>query len=57
MTKVFAVRQTCEKYLANDKGVISALVNLEKAHNTIDLHGMWQMLRVCGVGAKMLKHF
>ena len=28
---------------------------LEKAYNTIDRHGMWQMLRVYGVGGKLLK--
>ena len=28
---------------------------LEKAHDTIDRHGMWQMLKVYGVGGKLLK--
>ena len=27
----------------------------EKSYDTIDLHGMWQMLRVNGVGIKLLK--
>ena len=26
-----------------------------KAYDTIDRNGMWQMLRVCGVGGKLLK--
>ena len=30
-------------------------MNLEKAYDTIDRHGMWQMLRVDGVGRKLLK--
>ena len=30
-------------------------MNLEKAYLTIDRHGMWQMLRVSGVGGKLLK--
>ena len=30
-------------------------MDLEKAVNTIDRHGMWQMLRVYGVGGKLLK--
>ena len=30
-------------------------MDLEKAYDTIDLHGMWQMLRVYGVGGKLLK--
>ena len=30
-------------------------MDLEKAYNTIERHGMWQMLRVYGVGVKSLK--
>ena len=30
-------------------------MDLKKANNTIDRHGMWQMLRVHGVGGKLLK--
>ena len=30
-------------------------MDLEKAYNTIDQHGVWQMLRVYGVGGKLLK--
>ena len=26
-----------------------------KAHDTVDRHGVWQMLRVYGVGGKLLK--
>ena len=28
---------------------------LEKSYDTIDRHGMWHMLRVYGVGGKLLK--
>ena len=55
MDQVFAVRQVCEKDLANGKDVFWAFMNLEKAYDTIDQHGMWQMLRVYGVGGKLLK--
>ena len=55
MDLVFAVRQVCEKYLANGKDVFWAFMDLEKAYDTIDRHGMWQMLRVYGVGGKLLK--
>ena len=47
-----AVKQVCEKNLANGKDVFWAFMNLEKAYNTIDRHGMWQILRVNG---KLLK--
>ena len=37
---MFAVRQVCEKYLANGKDVFWAFMDLEKAYDTIDRHGM-----------------
>ena len=55
MDQVFAIRQVCEKYLANGKDVFWAFMDLEKAYHTIDWHGMWHMLRVHGVGGKLLK--
>ena len=57
MDQVFAVRQVqvCEKYLANGKDVFWAFMDLEKAYDTINRHGMWKMLRVYGVGVKFLK--
>ena len=33
MDQVFAVRQVCEKYLANGKDVFWAFINLEKAYD------------------------
>ena len=54
MDQVFTVRHMCEKYLAEGKDVFWAFMNLEKAY-MIDRHGMWQMLRVYGVGLKLLK--
>ena len=45
----------CEKCLANGKDVFGAFVDLEKAYDTIDEDAMWQMLRVFGVGGKLLK--
>ena len=42
MDQVFAVRQVCEKYLANGKYVFWTFTDMEKAYDTIDRHGMWQ---------------
>ena len=53
--RVEDVWQLCEKYLGNWKDVFCAFMDLEKANDTIDRHGMWQMLRVYGVGGKLLK--
>ena len=55
MDQVFAVRQVCEKYLANGRDVFWAFWVLEKACDRIDRHGMFQMLRVYGVGGNLLK--
>ena len=57
MDQVFAVRQVFEKYQANGKDIFWAFMDLEKASDTIDRHGMWQMLRVYGVGGKFMKVF
>ena len=40
VNQVFAVRQVCEKYLANWKAVFWAFMDLEKAYDTIDRHGL-----------------
>ena len=53
MDQVFAVRQVCEKYLANFKDVFWAFMDLEKAYDTIDRHGMWQWLRLYGFEGKL----
>ena len=37
------------------KDVFSAFMDLEKAYDTNDRHGMWHMLRVYGVRRKLLK--
>ena len=55
MDQVFVVRQVCKKDLANRKDVFWVFMDLEKAYDMIDWHGMWQMLRVYGVGGKLLK--
>ena len=36
MNQVLAVRQLCEKHLANRKDVFWAFMDLEKAYDTID---------------------
>ena len=40
MDQVFAVRQVREKYPANVKDVFWAFMDLEKAYDTINRHGM-----------------
>ena len=40
MDQVFAIRQVCEKYPANGKDVFWAFMDLEKAYDTVDCHGI-----------------
>ena len=40
MDIVFALRQVCEKYLANGKDVFWMFMDLEKTYDAIDRHGM-----------------
>ena len=55
MDQMFAIWHFCEKYLADGKDVFWAFMDLEKAYDTIVRYGMWQMLRVYGVGGNLLK--
>ena len=55
MDHVSSAMQVCEKYLANGKDVFWAFMDLEKAYDTIDRHGMRQMRSVYRVGGKLLK--
>ena len=55
MDQVFAVRQVCKKCRVHGKDVFWAFMDFEKVYDTIDRHGVWQMLRVCRAGGKLLK--
>ncbi len=52
--QIFAVRQVCEKHLANGK-VFWAFMDLEKALDRIDREGLWTVLRLYGLGGRLLK--
>ena len=54
MDQVFVVRQVCEKYIANAKNVFWAFMDLEKAYDRIDRKAVWEVLRLYGVGGKLL---
>ena len=55
MDKWVCSKAYCENYLANGKDIFLTFMDLEKAYDTIDWHGMWKMLRVYGVGGTLLK--
>ena len=53
--QIFTVRQLCEKFLAKGREVYWAFMDLEKAYDRIDRVALWQVLRMYGVGGKLLK--
>ena len=53
--QIFAVKQVCEKYLAKGKDVFWAFMDLEKAYDKVDREALWRVLRLYGVGGKLLK--
>ena len=53
--QTFIVRQICEKYLGKGKDVYFAFLDLEKAYDRVDRDAMWNVLRMYGVGGKLLK--
>ena len=53
--QTFAVRQICEKYIAKGKDVYFAFLDLEKAYDRVDREAMWKMLRIYGMGGRLLQ--
>ncbi len=45
----------CEKYLAEGKDVFWAFMDLEKAYDRTDMEGLWTVLRLYGLGGRLLK--
>lgn len=55
MNQIFTVRQICEKYLAKGKEVYVAFMDLEKAYDRVDREAMWNVMRLYGVGGRLLQ--
>ena len=53
--QTFIVRQICEKYIAKNKDVYFAFLDLEKAYDRIDRKAMWKVLRIYGIGGRLLR--
>ena len=52
--QIFVVRQLCEKFLGKGKDVYFAFMDLEKAYDRVDRGALWQVLRMYGLGGKLL---
>ena len=53
--QIFTVRQICEKYLGKGKDVYFAFLDLEKAYDRVDRDAMWNVLRLYGIGGRLLR--
>ncbi len=53
--QIFAVKILVEKYLEKDKKLFAAFIDLEKAYDRVDRKGLWDTLRVYGVGGQLLE--
>ena len=53
--QIFIVRQISEKYLGKGKDVYFAFLDLEKAYDRVDRDAMWNVLRVYGIGGRLLR--
>ena len=53
--QIFIVRQICVKYLGKVKDMFFAFLDLEKAYDRVDRDAMWNVLRLYGIGGRLLR--
>ena len=53
--QIFIVRQICEKYLGKGKDLYFAFLDLEKGYGRVDRDAMWNVLRLYGIGGRLLR--
>ena len=52
--QISIVRQICEKYLGEGKDMYFAFLDLEKVYDRVDRDAMWNVLRLYGIGGRLL---
>ena len=52
--QIFSVKMTVEKYLAKDRKLYAAFMDLEKAYDRVDWNALWDVLKIYGVGGQLL---
>ncbi len=52
--QIFSFRIISEKIMAKGRKGYAALISLEEAYGTIDRKALWDVLRVYGMGGKLL---
>ncbi len=53
--QMFAVKILVEKYLEEDRKLFATFLDLENAYDRVDRKGLWDTLRVNGVGGQFLE--
>ncbi len=53
--QIFAVKIVVEQYLEKDRKLFAAFMDLEKMYDRVDRKGLWDTLRVYGVGGQLLE--
>ena len=53
--QIFVLRQLCEKMKQKKRRVCIAFMDLEKAYDRVDREAMWQVMRIYGIGGKVLR--
>ena len=53
--QIFIIRQICEKYLGKGEDVYFTFLDLEKAYDRVDRDAMWNVLRLYGIGGRLLQ--
>ena len=53
--QLLEVRQSSEKFLAKGKDLLWDFMDLENSYVRVDRDALWQVLRLYGVGGKLLK--
>ena len=52
--QIFTVKSVAEKYLSKGRKLYAAFMDLEKAYDRVDREGLWEVLRIYGVGGQLL---
>ena len=53
--QIFIVRQIFEKYLGKGMDLCFAFLGLEKVYDRVDKNAMWNVLRLYGIGGRLLR--
>ena len=52
--QIFTVKSVAEKYINKGRKLYAAFIDLEKAYDRVDREGLWDVLRIYGVGGQLL---